>query len=197
MAAGLVEGHTSLSPAEELPRRSARSSPGETPNPTVTESEPVDSAAAVGARRLRLQGKLAAETDFATSETRSETSLPVRERFAMPSDAGRTESPDRAAVAEPEPRTVASPLDLRRGKPGDTPSAPVQAILAPRLPHPEPVAQSMQAVVPKPAEPTVHVTIGRVEIRAVSAPAAQKRSTPSKPALSLNDYLNRRSGGRG
>jgi len=55
----------------------------------------------------------------------------------------------------------------------------------------------VQPDISNPAEPTVHVTIGRVEIRAVAAPAAQKRSTPSKPALSLNDYLQRRSGGHG
>jgi len=45
--------------------------------------------------------------------------------------------------------------------------------------------------------PTVHVTIGRVEVR-VGSPAAvpsRRPGTTPKPALSLSDYLRRRNGG--
>jgi hypothetical protein len=42
------------------------------------------------------------------------------------------------------------------------------------------------------AEPVVHVTIGRVEIRAIQAPAGPKR-TPTAPSVGLADYLQRRS----
>jgi hypothetical protein len=45
--------------------------------------------------------------------------------------------------------------------------------------------------------PAVHVTIGRIEIRATSPPqatAGRDRPPKSSPLLSLNDYLNRRSG---
>lgn len=72
-----------------------------------------------------------------------------------------------------------------------------QAFLSPRLPPPEPAARPAPAPVVAAAEPVVNVTIGRVEIRAVPAPAAQKRPAPSKPTLSLSDYLDRRSGDRG
>jgi hypothetical protein len=48
--------------------------------------------------------------------------------------------------------------------------------------------------------PTVHVTIGRIDIRATVAPPAAappaRRVLPSRPALSLSDYLQRRQGGR-
>jgi hypothetical protein len=46
------------------------------------------------------------------------------------------------------------------------------------------------------AAPTVHITIGRVEVRArVSAtPAAPRPRSESKPALSLSDYLKRGGG---
>jgi len=43
-----------------------------------------------------------------------------------------------------------------------------------------------------PAEPTVHVTIGRVEIRAVSAPAPPARRAQAARMMSLDDYLAER-----
>jgi hypothetical protein len=45
--------------------------------------------------------------------------------------------------------------------------------------------------------PTIHVTIGRVEVRAVMPPvAAPKPSSPSGPKPSLEDYLKQRNGDR-
>jgi hypothetical protein len=46
-------------------------------------------------------------------------------------------------------------------------------------------------------QPTIHVTIGRVDVRAVMPAASQPRaeSTPKAPALSLDDYLAQRKGG--
>lgn len=42
-------------------------------------------------------------------------------------------------------------------------------------------------------ETPVHVTIGRIEVTAVTTPQAQPRpSSPRKPSMSLNDYLARR-----
>jgi len=40
--------------------------------------------------------------------------------------------------------------------------------------------------------PEIHVTIGRIEVRAVSSPASVQRETPRKPQLSLDDYLRLR-----
>ncbi len=49
-----------------------------------------------------------------------------------------------------------------------------------------------------PAPPSIHVTIGRIEVRAVTQqPRQQKRSTPPAPKLSLDDYLKQRSKGKG
>jgi hypothetical protein len=47
--------------------------------------------------------------------------------------------------------------------------------------------------------PTIHVSIGRIEVRANPAPKAPLRERPSAPAaVSLEDYLRRRSkGGEG
>ena len=48
------------------------------------------------------------------------------------------------------------------------------------------------------AEPTVHVTIGRIDVRAVPTPAPPEPRRPGRsgPALSLDEYLKQRSGGR-
>ncbi|MCS6297247.1 MAG: hypothetical protein H8K09_13525 [Nitrospira sp.] len=46
-------------------------------------------------------------------------------------------------------------------------------------------------------EPPIQVTIGRIELTAVSSPAAPKRKAgPRQPSMSLEDYLARRHGGR-
>jgi hypothetical protein len=48
---------------------------------------------------------------------------------------------------------------------------------------------------PPPPEPTIHVTIGRVEVRA-TPPAAADAPAPAAPAVvGLDDYLRRRGGG--
>ncbi len=47
------------------------------------------------------------------------------------------------------------------------------------------------------AEPAIHVTIGRIEVRAVQQPSgARPRQLAPAPALSLEDYLNGRGGKR-
>ncbi len=47
------------------------------------------------------------------------------------------------------------------------------------------------------AEPVINVTIGRIEVRATHAPAANRRQNASAPLMSLNDYLRQRAGGGG
>jgi hypothetical protein len=47
------------------------------------------------------------------------------------------------------------------------------------------------------APPTIHVTIGRVEVRAVLPPSTKPKVEPSAaPKVSLEDYLKQRNGGR-
>jgi hypothetical protein len=46
------------------------------------------------------------------------------------------------------------------------------------------------------AEPSVHITIGRVEVKATQETSAPPRKQPNRrPAMSLDDYLRTRSGG--
>lgn len=59
------------------------------------------------------------------------------------------------------------------------------------------VSQLSAAERGRPVEPVVHVTIGRVEVRAVTSPVRQERSRKPSSAMSLDDYLKRRGGRSG
>lgn len=54
-------------------------------------------------------------------------------------------------------------------------------------------------MLPVSSPPTIQVTIGRIEVRAVTAspPPTRQRAAPTPPQLSLQDYLKSRSGGNG
>ena len=46
------------------------------------------------------------------------------------------------------------------------------------------------------AEPVIHVTIGRIEVRATPAPKAPARERPAaRPAVDLEEYLRQRAQG--
>jgi hypothetical protein len=69
--------------------------------------------------------------------------------------------------------------------------APVEPIGAPAQPRPaaEPPAARVDATAPPAPAPTIHVTIGRVEVRA-NLPAASQPAAPRRgSAISLDDYL--------
>lgn len=61
---------------------------------------------------------------------------------------------------------------------------------------PSPPAPPNEAPPEPPAPPVIHVTIGRVEVRATPTTAAPRRAAHSTPTLSLEDYLRSRNGGR-
>ena len=46
-----------------------------------------------------------------------------------------------------------------------------------------------------PVEPSINVTIGRIEVRATLPPASAKTQRPAAPILSLDEYLHQRAGG--
>jgi hypothetical protein len=85
-----------------------------------------------------------------------------------------------APVAAPLRAGLAFPVVPATPRPADTPQTP------PR--------QRERVAEIGPALPRVHVTIGRIEIRAASAPA-QPRTQPRPPSMSLDDYLAKRGQG--
>ena len=49
---------------------------------------------------------------------------------------------------------------------------------------------------PAPVQQTIHVTIGRIEVRATPPPSAPPRKQAAAPVMSLDEYLKTRSGGQ-
>jgi hypothetical protein len=99
--------------------------------------------------------------------------------------------PDQTARSEPklatvEPRT----LPTRR--------EPVRPISAPE-PRPAPRFEFARHVPAPPSaampEPIIQVTIGRIEVRAVSEKTIAPKERNASPVMSLNDYLRSRHGG--
>ncbi|HEV2862132.1 MAG TPA: hypothetical protein VGX48_14070 [Pyrinomonadaceae bacterium] len=97
-------------------------------------------------------------------------------------------------------------FDAKREPPRSPESGPTQRprVVEPRL---SPLPKVFEAQPPRAsadeagrdeAAPTIRVTIGRVDVRAVAAPAKEARRAPApppRPALTLEDYLRRRGGG--
>jgi hypothetical protein len=88
-----------------------------------------------------------------------------------------------------------APANTVRSRPDAASSAPVlQPVLAPR---PAPAVSRPGALLAQAAqeqESVVQIHIGRIEVRAVTPPAAPRtvQATPSQPRMSLDDYLRQR-----
>jgi hypothetical protein len=75
------------------------------------------------------------------------------------------------------------------------PAVPLPVVARPQVrPYPEPELSSAAEPAAKP-EPTIQVTIGRIEVRATSAASPPRKQMPTAPMLSLEDYLRQRNGG--
>lgn len=109
-----------------------------------------------------------------------------------------------ADLPQPDPtlNSPSSTISQQRPRPADLSSnSDVSVVIAqPRITPLVEGRRSMSAldhienVTP---QPTVQVTIGRIEVRAVqSAPTASPRPRAAPPVMNLDDYLRQRSGGR-
>ena len=139
-------------------------------------------------RALSTPARLPAETREVRSHQEPSGSLPGVERKAR-----------NTAQNNPPP-----PAPLNASKDGRAPFEPARVMLVPATVQPAPRPAKATAAPRAPGqnagrshEPTVHVTIGRVEIRATSSPTAENRAPRrSGPKLSLDDYLKARGGRR-
>lgn len=123
--------------------------------------------------------------------------LPRRDRSPAPDESTRAE-PARPVPAVTRAIRVARVEEVeRRSRPARAPQRSEPLV---RMPEPRqaPVPRIVGAPEPpRPAEkaPVVEVTIGRIEVRAVSPPpAAPARRDTSRTAPSLEEYLERRHG---
>ena len=127
----------------------------------------------------------------------------VHPRIALPPaqiskspDALISPAPQRRSETQPTRSPVPSGLKLRRAFQAET-DRPIP-ILRPRKKEARPADPPAKLSSPRhraepPAEPSIKVTIGRVEVRAVSEapkPAAKPRK-PMRSAISLDDFLKR------
>ena len=129
-----------------------------------------------------------------------------RSRAAVPGGEGarRDTRSDGVAVAQPAGPGLVQPASATsrtmppaRPSPAVTPAtldrAGVTAAPGPATP---PISGVRSEAAPA-ARPTVQVTIGRIEVRAVPPPpASPARREPAGPRVSLDDYLRERNGGR-
>ena len=108
----------------------------------------------------------------------------------------RPNSPDDFAFDEAEPDAPARPLASSEHPPSSPPETfPPSPETHPSSPMlaPHPPAFPLPAASPTEAAPAIHVSIGRVVVRAVTppAPSRRKEAAPSN-VMTLDDYLNRR-----
>jgi hypothetical protein len=194
--------------------------PGSPASPTSSPTRPVD-----GEQRLVLptaarHGELERVTELETTlATARPLPPPARERrqLPMPARMSTQRSPTRHATdvvhAPPRAHNV-QPPSADSLLPGPAPTAigepPVKASVpllqsGPRIPGPPALLVRSQAGPPAlqpngieaPPPAPVHVTIGRIEVRATS-PAADRppvRRPPAGPRMTLEGYLNGRRGG--
>ena len=101
--------------------------------------------------------------------------------------------PDQSRINAPAAKPPATPVssDIENGD--SKTHTIVHSKIAPlKDRQPEPVYTNRRAGQP---QPTIHVTIGRVEVRAVQSSPAQTKSRTPTPVMNLDDYLKRRSQG--
>jgi hypothetical protein len=103
------------------------------------------------------------------------------------------QSPARSEAADPPRREAAEIRPVEPGRPAPA-AAPPGLVVQPRVERaaPAPVPEIQPA-------PTIHVTIGRIEVRATApqaAAAAPARRASAPAVLTLDEYLRRRDGER-
>jgi hypothetical protein len=130
-----------------------------------------------------------------------QTAQPAQPRQQQPSIERQTAQPAQPRQQQPsiEWRT-AQPAQVREQPPSS--DAPQAVVVQPRVMRIEhrgedrsnssPLAMSVQA--PPPA-PTIHVTIGRIEVRATTPAMPASKPRPAPQTMSLDDYLRQRSRG--
>lgn len=127
----------------------------------------------------------------AVNTTSLPASLPER-ATASPRKIQNTVQPETIADFDVAALPKGAPPVLRTAALGSQQKGPIVV-------HPE-VKPAVFPSIPLPSssEPrAIHVTIGRVEVRAIMAPTAPpKAAAPPTPKISLEDYLKQRNGGR-
>jgi hypothetical protein len=130
---------------------------------------------------------VAPELPSPSRRSHEEITRNVSNDFVPPRESPRRENRGAETPELPSPSAVATPHRI-------TPSR-IVAEARPSL-RVQPMPRSIRPDRQPPAAPDVHVTIGRVEVRAVPAaePPSRARSAAPSALMNLDDYLRRRDG---
>lgn len=198
-AADLAPRESSMEPdATTNVREQAR--PGRDVQTPGREAALADSARAAEAKLAGLRARLnegeEAARQFVDEVARVKTQArlhgevePAREERSHESFGPRVDITRRRREREERDVEAASAAARRREPAAPIVSQTVRAH-APLTPRRAPDAAPINAPVP-----TIHVTIGRVEVRATNQPAPARQASAQAPRLGLEEYLRRRSGG--
>jgi hypothetical protein len=211
-------------PSRTVPRRAAV----ETPHPPVIEAAASDVSEAPAPhqptrREVRAAGdarpvvRPSRQDEESGEEAGAAPSIIPRTQEKQGRDAMPSRSTPQPAAATRHEVEAPRPAEGRReNPPRERVRLAAQHQPAPRI-VPPPRARLEPAPVPEPRErigrvageqnpasapaPAIHVSIGRVEVRAVAAPPTPARNRPApaasaSPGVSLDEYLRRRDGGR-
>jgi hypothetical protein len=179
-------------------RRALAPEPADAPEPASAAAPPVVTAARAQAPRTAAEPEPQPRARAPREDVR-EPRLP-RERAPLatppePSprrDPVRTPRADDAQPARIAPRAAAPELPVIPRVVRTVTDVP--AAIVPRVTRAVPERRPAQAA-PPPAETTIHVTIGRIEVRAAAATASERgREAVPSAVMSLGDYLEARSG---
>lgn len=181
-------------------RRSSRTRRGEAPDSKGLEAPSEDASTPASQHPLRIdpphksdapRPRVFPETWEPTIVENPSATLPNRAPLAP-----EAVLPPAADPASKRPQDIPEKLPARE----DQPALAAPSVIRPRPKEPEAPAPPLRAPeADATAGPIIRVTIGRVEVRATApaAPAASRPAPPPRrPALSLDNYLQQRNGGR-
>jgi hypothetical protein len=102
------------------------------------------------------------------------------------------------------PRVEAVPRSAKESDPSESSQGAAARLVPvlPKLEFPHPPSESKNSldakqIAAEETSPTVHIRIGRIEVRAVTQASPPARTVaPSRPKLTLDDYLTRRNEGK-
>ena len=173
----------------EIVRPSRTSGPHDDMSAGEPQRQPSDRAAPAAAP-ASVASLTPQDTAPPSQTTISRRSYTIRRRAAAPrrSDTSGEDADDAALASDPDDDTI---VPAHAPRPAARERSPWHS------PRPAPAAAAAPPPDREPSRPDVHISIGRLEVRAsVAAPAKVERPAPFRPTLTLQDYLAGRSRGQ-
>lgn len=183
-----------LRPRPETPASQPASAP-HSKQPSVVNEPPATAAAALRPPPVQPQPTSPPPREQVRDASRAPT---VVEQTLLQPVVERITETSRQAATPPRTATPTSPPEMPDARAAADVLRPAPQVEASGVVQSPVVRAGRQAATPTPAaSPTIHVTIGRVEVRASSPAEPARRTRPQPPVMSLDEYLEQRgSGGR-